>query len=117
MPLSRKFLLAISLGCLASVLSAPGRAQTPEPAHNHFDAKGAQPSRFTLDLRQGGSATLPFEDKRDFEEAKKGFIAAPPYDKIMADAGHVAWDMGSYQFLLQGKDFTSSIPPCCVRPC
>lgn len=110
MPLSRKFLLAISLGCLASVLSAPGRAQTPEPAQSHFDAKGAQPSSFTLDLRQGVSATLPFEDKRDFEEAKQGFIAAPPYDKIMADAGNVAWDMGSYQFLLQGKDFTSVHP-------
>jgi alkyl sulfatase BDS1-like metallo-beta-lactamase superfamily hydrolase len=53
---------------------------------------------------------LPFEDKRDFDEAKKGFIAEPPYKKIMADAGHVAWDMGSYQWLLQGKDFQSIHP-------
>ncbi len=28
----------------------------------------------------------------------------------MADAGHVAWDMGSYQWLLQGKDFQSIHP-------
>jgi alkyl sulfatase BDS1-like metallo-beta-lactamase superfamily hydrolase len=28
----------------------------------------------------------------------------------MADAGHVAWDMGSYQFLLEGKDFESIHP-------
>jgi alkyl sulfatase BDS1-like metallo-beta-lactamase superfamily hydrolase len=53
---------------------------------------------------------LPFEDKRDFDEAKKGFIAEPPYKKIMADAGHVAWDMGSYQWLLAGKDFQSIHP-------
>ena len=30
--------------------------------------------------------------------------------KIMADAGNVAWDMGSYQWLLQGKDFQSIHP-------
>ena len=28
----------------------------------------------------------------------------------MADAGNVAWDMGSYQWLLQGKDFQSIHP-------
>jgi len=28
----------------------------------------------------------------------------------MAEAGHVAWDMGSYEFLLQGKDFDSVHP-------
>ncbi len=28
----------------------------------------------------------------------------------MADAGHVAWDMGSYQWLLTGKDFESIHP-------
>jgi alkyl sulfatase BDS1-like metallo-beta-lactamase superfamily hydrolase len=33
------------------------------------------------------------EEKRDFEEAKRGFIAAPPYRKIMDDKGGVAWDM------------------------
>ena len=53
---------------------------------------------------------LPFEDKRDFEEQKKGFIAAPKYKQIMAEAGNVAWDMGSYEWLLQGKDFDSIHP-------
>ena len=61
-------------------------------------------------LRKGVTATLPFDDKRDFDEAKKGFIAEPPYKQIMADAGQVAWDMGSYQWLLQDKDFQSIHP-------
>lgn len=87
----------------ASVASPP--AQTP-----HFDAQGKPPSTFTLELRKGVTATLPFADKRDFEEAKRGFIAAPPYQQIKADAGHVAWDMASYQWLLQDKDFTSIHP-------
>ena len=41
---------------------------------------------------------------------QKGFIAAPSFKKIMADAGHVAWDMGSYQWLLHGQDFASIHP-------
>ena len=28
----------------------------------------------------------------------------------MAEAGNVAWDMGSYEFLLQGEDFDSIHP-------
>lgn len=76
----------------------------------HFHPQGKPPSKFTIELRNGQKASLPFEDQRDFEEAKHGFIAAPPYTQIMADAGHVAWDMGSYQFLLQGKDFDSIHP-------
>jgi linear primary-alkylsulfatase len=86
------------------------RAQAVTDAPKHFDPKGNLPSQFTIELRKGVSATLPFEDKRDFDEAKKGFIAEPPYTKIMADAGNVAWDMGSYQWLLQGKDFQSINP-------
>jgi alkyl sulfatase BDS1-like metallo-beta-lactamase superfamily hydrolase len=68
------------------------------------------PSKYTIELRDGLAATLPFDDKRDFEEAKKGFIAEPDYKQIMADTGNVAWDMGSYQWLLQGKDFPSIHP-------
>ena len=80
----------------------------------HFDPKGKSPSMFTLELRKGVSATLPFEDKRDFEEAKKGFIAEPDFKQIMAEAGHVAWDMASYQWLLEDRDF-ESINPSLLR--
>jgi len=78
--------------------------------YKHFHPKGKMPSKFTIELQNGLRKTLPFEDKRDFEEANKGFIAAPPYKKIMADAGNVAWDMGSYEFLSRGKDFDSINP-------
>ena len=88
--------------------SAHAQAATPVPGH--FHPEGKAPSKFTIELQNGLRKTLPFEDKRDFEEAKKGFIAAPLYKQIMADAGNVAWDMGSYEFLLQGKDFDSIHP-------
>jgi alkyl sulfatase BDS1-like metallo-beta-lactamase superfamily hydrolase len=35
------------------------------------------PSKFTIELQKGLRATLPFEDKRDFEEAKRGFVTSP----------------------------------------
>jgi alkyl sulfatase BDS1-like metallo-beta-lactamase superfamily hydrolase len=105
---------------LANVLSAGAQAQTPgaslipadqgESATRHFDPLGKPPSKFTLELRTGLKAELPFADKRDFDEARRGFIAEPSYTKIMADAGHVAWDMGSYGWLLTDKDFASIHP-------
>ena len=105
---------------LAGVLAAGAEAQTPgaslipadkgESATRHFDPLGKPPSKFTLELRNGLKAELPLADKRDFDEAKRGFIAEPPYTKIMADAGHVAWDMGSYGWLLTGRDFGSIHP-------
>jgi alkyl sulfatase BDS1-like metallo-beta-lactamase superfamily hydrolase len=80
-------------------------------AEKHFHPKGKMPSKFTVDLQNALRGSLPFEDQRDFEEAKKGFIAAPPYRQIKAEAGHVAWDIGKYDFLLQeGKDFDSIHP-------
>ncbi|MGB8544801.1 MAG: alkyl sulfatase dimerization domain-containing protein, partial [Azonexus sp.] len=105
--------IAFSGGAMSVALAAAGGAVVTNPdaaSGKHFDPKGTLPSKFTIELRKGVSATLPFEDKRDFEEAKKGFIAEPPYKQIKADAGHVAWDMGSYQWLLQGKDFQSIHP-------
>ncbi|MFM0469918.1 alkyl/aryl-sulfatase [Paraburkholderia strydomiana] len=79
-------------------------------ASQHFHREGKVPSRFTVELRNGVKRQLPFEDQRDFEENKRGLIAVPPFQKIMADAGNVAWDMQSYSFLLEGKDFDSINP-------
>jgi alkyl sulfatase BDS1-like metallo-beta-lactamase superfamily hydrolase len=77
----------------------------------HFHEKGKLPSKFTIEKQQQLRNTLPLADKEDFEEQKKGFIAAPDYKQIMAEKGHVAWDMGKYEFLLEeGKDYDSIHP-------
>jgi len=86
-----------------------GEIVTADPT-KHFHPKGKMPSNFTIELQNGLRKSLPFEDKRDFEEAKKGFIAAPSYKQIMAEAGNVAWDMGSYEFLLTDKEYDSIHP-------
>lgn len=76
----------------------------------HFHPKGKMPSEHTLTVFEEARATLPFSDTQDFEEQKKGFIAAPKYKKIMADAGNVAWDMERYEFLDNPEEINSVHP-------
>ena len=90
------------------------RAQAPAPLKGHFHPKGKAPSKFTMDVQSKAKATLPFADRRDFDEQKKGFIAPMKDLKIKADAGHVAWDMERFQFLEKQVDF-DSIHPSLVR--
>ncbi len=104
------FLMVISMVFTLPVFAAGGGDIVTADPSKHFDPKGKMPSQFTIDFQNGMRKSLPFEDKRDFEEAKRGFIAAPEYKQIMADAGHVAWDMASYQFLLTDKEFDSVHP-------
>jgi len=89
--------------------AAGGQVVQADPSR-HFDPKGKPPSSYTIARRADAGSMLPFEDERDFEEQRRGFIAAPEYKQIMAEAGNVAWDMGSYEWLLQGQDFATIHP-------
>jgi len=106
----KKLTAAIVVGFASTAFAAGGGAIVTADPSKHFDSKGKMPSKYTVELQKGLRATLPFADKRDAEEAKKGFIAAPDYKQIKAEAGHVAWDIGSYDWLLDGKDFDSIHP-------
>ncbi len=88
----------------------PALAQEAAPLKGHFHPKGKAPSKYTLDVLKQAKATLPFADKRDFEEQKRGLIAPMKDLKIMADAGHVAWDMERFQFLETQDEFDSIHP-------
>jgi alkyl sulfatase BDS1-like metallo-beta-lactamase superfamily hydrolase len=77
--LSRLTLLLLN-SCTLQVAHAQATAPSApatEPV-KHFDPLGQPPSKFTIELRNGIKAQLPFSDKRDFDEAKRGFIAEPP---------------------------------------
>ena len=84
--------------------------QQAQLAPGHFHPKGKLPSAHTIEAQQQQLMILPFSDNRDFAEADRGFIGAPSYRKIMNDKGGVAWDIGRYDFLLQGKNFDSIHP-------
>jgi alkyl sulfatase BDS1-like metallo-beta-lactamase superfamily hydrolase len=89
-------------------------AQGAAPLKQHFHPKGKAPSKFTREILEKAKGTLPFADTRDIEEQKKGFIAPMKELKIMADAGHVAWDMERFQFLNEDREF-DSIHPSLLR--
>jgi alkyl sulfatase BDS1-like metallo-beta-lactamase superfamily hydrolase len=94
---------------------SPARAQgAASPLPGHFHPEGKAPSKFTLDVLKQASRGLPFGDRKDFEEQKKGFIAPMDDLKIMADAGHVAWDMERFRFL-DKQDHFDSIHPSLLR--
>jgi len=77
----------------------------------HFHPKGKLPSPFTIELQEQQRRLLPFTDTQDFEESKRGFIAAPSYRQIMNDKGGVAWNMDNWDFLLKGQDVSVQAPP------
>jgi alkyl sulfatase BDS1-like metallo-beta-lactamase superfamily hydrolase len=95
------FTIGIASGTTFAASDYPGK---------HFHPKGNMPSKFTIEKQNALRNSLPLSDVQDFKEQKKGFIAAPDYKEIMAEAGHVAWSMGKYDFLLDGKDFDSIHP-------
>jgi len=90
----------------------PAIAQTaaPKPLEGHFHPKGKAPSKYTIDILKKAKESLPFSDTLDFDEQKKGLIAEMKDLKIMADAGHVAWDMDRFQFLEEQDEFDSIHP-------
>ena len=74
------------------------------------------PSQFTLEVFEKARESLPFSDRQDFEEQSRGFIAAPESKIIMADAGHVAWDMERYEFLLEPDKINTTTDKWGVGP-
>jgi alkyl sulfatase BDS1-like metallo-beta-lactamase superfamily hydrolase len=103
---------SLAIGTLASISLLVATSASAQ--QEHFHPKGKPPSAHTLKVLKQARATLPFSDKQDFEEMNKGFIAAPKSKKIMADAGHVAWDLERYLFLLE-DDEINSIHPSMLR--
>jgi len=101
-PRLAKLVLSASL---VAVLASGSVAQEA-----HFHSKGKPPSKFTVEAQQHQREILPLADKRDFEEAKRGFIAAPSYRKIMNDKGDVAWNIDDWSFLLKDQDYDSIHP-------
>jgi len=86
---------------------AVAHAQSAAPLEGHFHPKGKAPSTFTLDLLAKAKETLPFSDTTDFQEQERGLIAPMKDLKIMADAGHVAWDMERFEFLNRDEEYDS----------
>ncbi len=62
------------------------------------------------------AASLPLEDRRDFEEAARGLIAPLPSDGVIraADGGPV-WDLSRFSFIEQGAPAPDTVNPSLWR--
>lgn len=98
----------ILIGCVI-LLCAAGRVRA-QSAPSHFEALGRLPSAVTVEQHKALLKALPFNDRRDFDESQRGFIAAPPSREIKGAGGEVVWSMKTYDFLMQGGDFQSIHP-------
>ncbi len=106
-------LLVLAVCGVCAPLNAEARKTSPvaSPAPSaHFHPQGQPPSPATEALQRIARSSLPFEDKRDFEESKQGFIAAPTYTEIKTAEGAPAWNFGRYAFLDTKQDFDSIHP-------
>lgn len=90
----------------------PAAAQTvsAQPLAGHFHPMGKAPSRHTIAVLEEARRSLPFIDTRDFEENRRGFIAAMPERQIRNNAGGIAWDMDRFNFIDQRENFDSIHP-------
>lgn len=100
---THKFLVAF---CAASISLYSSVAS----GQDHFNGKGKPPSEATIAIQESQRQSLPFSDDRDFAESQRGFIAAPASQQILGAAGNVVWNMGRYDFLLDGQDYNSIHP-------
>ena len=84
-------------------------AQETAPPDGHFHPKGKPPSAHTIEVIRQAKTKLPFADKKDFEDADRGFIATLKDPVIKRADGQIAYDLSSYDFL------KSSAPPTAIR--
>lgn len=58
---------------------------------------------------------LPFDNKSDFEDAHKGFIAAIPDAVIKGESGNIIWDPKQYAFIKEGEKAPDTVNPSLWR--
>ncbi len=101
-------LCAIMLACQGkstdATKNAPGN--TPANAPAHATAAGAQgnlpASATTIAANAKPRQELNLSDARDFNDARRGLIAAPPALTIKGPGNSTVWDMPSFDFI-QGE--------------
>jgi alkyl sulfatase BDS1-like metallo-beta-lactamase superfamily hydrolase len=102
-------IVALASSSIAAAAGTGGNLEYVDP-DEHFHPQGNPPSEHTLKAIEQESAGLPFSDRRDFEETKKGFMAEPDSWKILGPDGNVVWDLERYRFFLSGRNFPSIHP-------
>ena len=82
-----------------------------------FAATASKPATtFTIEANEAVLKALPFNDKEDFENSKRGFIAKPDVVTIKDAKGNVVWDLEQYKtFIGLDKPAPDTVNPSLWR--
>lgn len=58
---------------------------------------------------------LPFEDRRDFEEATRGLVAPLSQEVVTDENGRTIWDVSKFSFIEEGSDAPDTVNPSLWR--
>ncbi|PKG76126.1 alkyl/aryl-sulfatase [Shewanella sp. GutCb] len=102
------------IGSLAAMFLLGCQPTQTETHDQNADDFGFTPaSTHTIDANNAVLAELPFANKQDFEDAKRGFIARLPQLIVVDEQGNKIWDRTSYDFI-EG-DAPNSVNPSLWR--
>src|SRR2546427_6675996 len=76
------------------ISGVPSPATMATPAEDPKDA-----TQRTHMVNRAALASLPFDDTRDFEDARRGFLGSLSEVEIKNDQGRVVWSLRDYAFL------------------
>ncbi|MDF0530397.1 alkyl sulfatase dimerization domain-containing protein [Tsukamurella sp. 8F] len=74
-----------------------------------------EPSEHVVAAAEAAKASLPFDDTRDADDARRGFVAALEPGTVVDGNGNTVWDNDSYAFLRDACP--SSVHPSLWRQC
>jgi alkyl sulfatase BDS1-like metallo-beta-lactamase superfamily hydrolase len=95
--------LTFASGCVSTGTLPLSNASKPATQH-------------TIDANQAVAASLPFNDKADFEDAQRGLKFRPPTLTITNDQGVSVWDLEEYKaFISPEKPAPESVNPSLWR--
>ncbi|NHN71484.1 alkyl/aryl-sulfatase [Vibrio fluvialis] len=90
---------------IAAMVSSGASAADPKPA-----------TQATIDANNAVKQSLPFSDKKDFENAQKGLIAKQDVVTIKNEKGDVVWDLEQYkQYITLNNPAPDSVNPSLWR--
>lgn len=98
----------LALALTGAALAAAGCAAPPVS----LAPKEAAPATVAANRRL--LQVLPFSDRRDFEDARRGFVATIPDAQIRAPDARVVWSMAGYGFL-DAPDAPATVNPSLFR--
>jgi alkyl sulfatase BDS1-like metallo-beta-lactamase superfamily hydrolase len=97
------------LGTAATVAGCHSRC------HNTGVSDPGSASEYTLAAYARALSELPFEDREDFEDARRGLIATVPNLVLRDERGRIVWDMDSYAFVHSQAESPDTVHPSLWR--